>query len=195
MGEHSRPPHGGEAEPAVGRRPDRRVPGDRRVSDRVGYCHCCVMIRIRPQQFRITPVAFMIEVCYDAAAQQARSGRVSLTPTEANAAKLVAEGPSNPEIAATLLLTWRTVATTSGMCCGSSVHSRMDIVRVAALRATASMWLELRRPARRFRARHLGPGVSAGPGARGKVPRCTRPGLVLTLRVCRPHHCRQPRRV
>jgi len=35
------------------------------------------------------PVPFLIEIGHDAATRQARSGRVSLTPTEAKAAMLV----------------------------------------------------------------------------------------------------------
>jgi hypothetical protein len=83
------------------------------------------------------PVPFMIEIDHDAATQQAHSCWVSLTPTEAKVATLVEEGLSNAEIA-TLWLSWRIVATTSGICCGSSAHSRIDIVREPALRAAAS---------------------------------------------------------
>ena len=64
------------------------------------------MTRIRPQQFRLMPVPFMIEIGQKAAARQERSGRVSLMPTEASVAERVEgeEGLSNPEIAAKLLL-------------------------------------------------------------------------------------------
>ena len=68
------------------------------------------MIRIRPQQFRIMPVPFMIEIGHEAASRQARSGWASLTPTGVNVARLVEEGVSDPEIAAKLLLSLRTVA-------------------------------------------------------------------------------------
>jgi len=57
------------------------------------------------QQFRIMAVPFMIEIGRDAATRQARSGQVSLTPTEANVGKRVEKAAlSNPEIAAKLLL-------------------------------------------------------------------------------------------
>jgi DNA-binding NarL/FixJ family response regulator len=84
------------------------------------------------------PVPVLIEIGHDAATRQARSGWASLTPTEAKVAKRVEEGLSNQEIAATLLLSRRTVATASRVSCGSSVHSRIDIAREPALRAAAS---------------------------------------------------------
>jgi DNA-binding NarL/FixJ family response regulator len=84
------------------------------------------------------PVPFMIEIGHAAATRQARSSCVSLTPTQANVAKHVEERLSNPEIAATLVLSWRTVAATSRISCTSSVHLRIDIAREAALRAAAS---------------------------------------------------------
>jgi len=66
----------------------------------------------------------------------ARSGWDSLTPTEITVAKLVEEGMSNPEIAAKLLLSRRTVAThVSHILKKLSVHSRTDIAREAALRS------------------------------------------------------------
>jgi hypothetical protein len=68
------------------------------------YFHCRVMIRIRPQQFRIMPVPFMIGMGQQAIARQARSGRVILTPTEAKAATLVVEDLPSLEIAAKRLL-------------------------------------------------------------------------------------------
>jgi len=72
--------------------------------------------------------------------RQARSGWDSLTPTEVKVAKLVEEGLSNPEIAAKLLLSRRTVAThVSHILRKLEVHSRIDIAREAALRAAASM--------------------------------------------------------
>ena len=71
--------------------------------------------------------------------RQARSGWDSLTPTEVKVAKLVEEGLSNPEIAARLLLSRRTVAThVSHILRKLGVHSRIDIAREAALRAAAS---------------------------------------------------------
>jgi DNA-binding CsgD family transcriptional regulator len=66
----------------------------------------------------------------------ARSGWDSLTPTETTVAKLVEDGMSNPEIAAKLLLSRRTVAThVSHILKKLSVHSRTDIAREAALRS------------------------------------------------------------
>jgi DNA-binding CsgD family transcriptional regulator len=71
--------------------------------------------------------------------RQARSGWDSLTPTEVKVAKLVEAGLSNPEIAARLLLSRRTVAThVSHILRKLGVHSRIDIAREAALRAAAS---------------------------------------------------------
>ena len=66
----------------------------------------------------------------------ARTGWDSLTPTETTVAKLVEEGMSNPEIAAKLLLSRRTVAThVSHILKKLGVHSRTDIAREAALRS------------------------------------------------------------
>jgi DNA-binding CsgD family transcriptional regulator len=66
----------------------------------------------------------------------ARSGWASLTPAEITVAKLVAEGMSNPEIAAKLLLSRRTVAThVSHILKKLGVHSRTDIARETALRS------------------------------------------------------------
>ena len=71
--------------------------------------------------------------------RQARSGWDSLTPTEVKVAKLVEEGLSNPEIAAKLLLSRRTVAThVSHILRKLGVNSRIDIAREAALRAAGS---------------------------------------------------------
>jgi DNA-binding CsgD family transcriptional regulator len=71
--------------------------------------------------------------------RQARSGWDSLTPTEVKVAKLVEEGLSNPEIAAKLLLSRRTVAThVSHILRKLGVNSRIDIAREAALRVAAS---------------------------------------------------------
>ena len=70
--------------------------------------------------------------------RQARSGWDSLTPTEIKVAALVQEGLSNPEIAARLFLSRRTVAThVSHILKKLDVHSRIDIAREAALRAIA----------------------------------------------------------
>jgi DNA-binding CsgD family transcriptional regulator len=71
--------------------------------------------------------------------RQARSGWDSLTPTETKIAAFVEEGLSNPEIAARLLLSRRTVAThVSHILKKLDVHSRTDIAREAALRTIAS---------------------------------------------------------
>jgi DNA-binding NarL/FixJ family response regulator len=64
------------------------------------------------------------------------SGWDSLTPTETTVAKLVGEGMSNPDIAAKLLLSRRTVAThVSHILKKLGVASRTDIAREAALRS------------------------------------------------------------
>ena len=71
--------------------------------------------------------------------RQARSGWDSLTPTETKIAALVGGGLSNPEIAAKLLLSRRTVAThVSHILKKLDVHSRIDIAREAALRTIAT---------------------------------------------------------
>jgi DNA-binding CsgD family transcriptional regulator/tetratricopeptide (TPR) repeat protein len=70
--------------------------------------------------------------------RQAQTGWDSLTPTETRIAALVQEGLSNPEIAAKLLLSRRTVAThVSHILKKLGVHSRIDIAREAALRTVA----------------------------------------------------------
>ena len=70
--------------------------------------------------------------------RQAQSGWDSLTPTEAKIVTLVQGGLSNPEIAAKLLLSRRTVAThVSHILKKLDVHSRTDIAREAALRTIA----------------------------------------------------------
>ena len=70
--------------------------------------------------------------------RQARSGWDSLTPTETKIAALVEEGLSNPEIAARLLLSRKTVAThVSHILKKLDVHSRIDIARESALRTIA----------------------------------------------------------
>jgi DNA-binding CsgD family transcriptional regulator/tetratricopeptide (TPR) repeat protein len=71
--------------------------------------------------------------------RQAQSGWDSLTPTETKIAAFVEEGLSNPEIAARLLLSRRTVAThVSHILKKLGVNSRTDIAREAALRTLAS---------------------------------------------------------
>jgi DNA-binding CsgD family transcriptional regulator/tetratricopeptide (TPR) repeat protein len=71
--------------------------------------------------------------------RQARSGWDSLTPAETKIAGLVEDGLSNPEIAARLLLSRRTVAThVSHILKKLGVHSRTDIAREAALRTIGS---------------------------------------------------------
>jgi DNA-binding CsgD family transcriptional regulator len=70
--------------------------------------------------------------------RQARSGWDSLTPAETKIAALVQTGLSNPEIAARLFLSRRTVAThVSHILKKLDVHSRIDIAREAALRTIA----------------------------------------------------------
>jgi DNA-binding CsgD family transcriptional regulator len=70
--------------------------------------------------------------------RRARSGWDSLTATEIKIAAFVQEGLSNPEIAAKLLLSRRTVAThVSHILKKLDVHSRTDIAREAALRTIA----------------------------------------------------------
>jgi DNA-binding NarL/FixJ family response regulator len=71
--------------------------------------------------------------------RQAQNGWDSLTPAETKIAAFVKEGLSNPEIAARLLLSRRTVAThVSSILKKLQVNSRIDIAREAALRAVAS---------------------------------------------------------
>ena len=71
--------------------------------------------------------------------RRARSGWDSLTATEIKIAAFVGEGLSNPEIAARLLLSRRTVAThVSHILKKLDVHSRTDIARESALRTIAS---------------------------------------------------------
>jgi DNA-binding CsgD family transcriptional regulator/tetratricopeptide (TPR) repeat protein len=70
--------------------------------------------------------------------QKARTGWDSLTPTETKIAAFVEEGLSNPEIAARLFLSRRTVAThVSHILKKLDVNSRIDIAREAALRKLA----------------------------------------------------------
>jgi DNA-binding CsgD family transcriptional regulator len=67
--------------------------------------------------------------------RQAQTGWDSLTPTETKVAALVEEGMTNPEIAASLFLSRRTVAThVSHILKKLNVNSRIDIAREAALR-------------------------------------------------------------
>ena len=70
--------------------------------------------------------------------RRAQSGWDSLTATEIKVAAFVEEGLSNPEIAARLLLSRRTVAThVSHILKKLDVHSRTDIARESALRTIA----------------------------------------------------------
>ena len=70
--------------------------------------------------------------------RQARNGWDSLTATEMKVAAFVEEGLSNPDIAARLMLSRRTVAThVSHILKKLDVHSRTDIARESALRALA----------------------------------------------------------
>jgi DNA-binding CsgD family transcriptional regulator len=71
--------------------------------------------------------------------RKARSGWDSLTQTEIKIAAFVQEGLSNPEIAARLMLSRRTVAThVSHILKKLDVNSRIDIAREAALRTISS---------------------------------------------------------
>jgi DNA-binding CsgD family transcriptional regulator len=71
--------------------------------------------------------------------RRATSGWDSLTATEIKIAAFVEEGLSNPEIAARLLLSRRTVAThVSHILKKLNVNSRIDIAREAALRTAGS---------------------------------------------------------
>jgi DNA-binding CsgD family transcriptional regulator/tetratricopeptide (TPR) repeat protein len=71
--------------------------------------------------------------------RRADSGWDSLTPTEVKIAAFVEEGLSNPEIAARLLLSRRTVAThVSHILKKLNVQSRIDVARESALRGVAS---------------------------------------------------------
>ena len=70
--------------------------------------------------------------------READSGWASLTPTEIKIAGLVEEGLSNPEIAARLLVSPRTVAThVSHILKKLDVHTRTDIARESVLRTIA----------------------------------------------------------
>jgi DNA-binding CsgD family transcriptional regulator/tetratricopeptide (TPR) repeat protein len=71
--------------------------------------------------------------------RQATHGWDSLTPTEGRIAALVVEGLSNPQIAARLYLSPRTVGThVSHILTKLGVHSRIDIAREAARHQSAS---------------------------------------------------------
>ncbi|MCW2907906.1 MAG: LuxR family transcriptional regulator, partial [Actinomycetia bacterium] len=71
--------------------------------------------------------------------RRARRGWESLTPAEAKIAALVAEGMTNPQIAARLFLSHRTVATHVSHILGKlDVRSRIDIAREATDRRVAA---------------------------------------------------------
>ncbi|GAA4704398.1 LuxR family transcriptional regulator [Phytohabitans rumicis] len=70
--------------------------------------------------------------------RRADHGWSSLTPTEIKVAGLVADGMSNPQIAAHLFLSRRTVQThVSHILAKLNLHSRTEIAREVSLRATA----------------------------------------------------------
>jgi DNA-binding CsgD family transcriptional regulator/tetratricopeptide (TPR) repeat protein len=70
--------------------------------------------------------------------RQAQSGWASLTPAEIKIAAMVEEGLSNPEIAASLMLSPRTVGThVSHILKKLGVHTRTDIARESVLRTIA----------------------------------------------------------
>jgi DNA-binding CsgD family transcriptional regulator len=74
--------------------------------------------------------------------RRAQTGWDSLTPTEIKIAGFVEGGLSNPDIAARMLLSGRTVAThVSHILKKLGVHSRTDIARESALRGVASRGL------------------------------------------------------
>jgi DNA-binding NarL/FixJ family response regulator len=63
---------------------------------------------------------------------------LSLTPTEAKVADLVVRGLSNPQIAAELYLSPRTVAThVSHILAKLDLHSRIDLAREAGRRESS----------------------------------------------------------
>ena len=71
--------------------------------------------------------------------RRARRGWDSLTPAEAKIAALVAQGMTNPQIAARLFLSHRTVATHVSHILGKlDVRSRIDIAREATDRRAAA---------------------------------------------------------
>jgi len=71
--------------------------------------------------------------------RQVRSGWDSLTPTEAKIAELVTQGMSNPQIAAQLFLSPRTVSThVSHILSKLDLRSRIDLAREAARRNEAA---------------------------------------------------------
>ncbi|GAA0278025.1 helix-turn-helix transcriptional regulator [Cryptosporangium japonicum] len=71
--------------------------------------------------------------------RQARSGWDSLTPTESKVAELVVQGMSNPQIAAQLFLSPRTVSThVSHILSKLDLRSRIDLAREAARRNEGS---------------------------------------------------------
>jgi len=97
--------------------------------------------------------------------RRAQSGWDSLTATEIKIAAFVQEGLSNPEIAARLMLSRRTVAThVSHILKKLDVHSRTDIAREAALRTIASRLPRCRNP------QIVQWGRRAGGGSRLTVP-------------------------
>jgi DNA-binding CsgD family transcriptional regulator len=70
--------------------------------------------------------------------RRASSGWASLTPAEVHVAALVEEGLSNPQIAAKLLLSPRTIAThISHILKKLNLHSRTEIARESVLHSTA----------------------------------------------------------
>ena len=71
--------------------------------------------------------------------RKARRGWDSLTPTEVKITEMVAQGLSNPQIAAKLFLSRRTVGThVSHILSKLDVNSRIDIAREAASRQLAA---------------------------------------------------------
>jgi len=105
--------------------------------------------------------------------RRAQSGWDSLTATEIKIAAFVQEGLSNPEIAARLMLSRRTVAThVSHILKKLDVHSRTDIAREAALRTIAS------RLSRRGHPRPFGGDSEPAGGHGSPSPRMNPPRAV-----------------
>ncbi|MEQ0565219.1 AAA family ATPase [Amycolatopsis sp. NEAU-NG30] len=111
--------------------------GDR-ASARAAFTHALGLFENLGAQWDVARLrarfrAFGIRRGPTAKHRQATHGWESLTPTEGKIAGLVVEGLSNPQIAARLFLSPRTVAThVSHILAKLGVHSRIDIAREAS---------------------------------------------------------------
>ena len=107
--------------------------------------------------------------------RRAQSGWDSLTATEIKIAAFVEEGLSNPEIAARLLLSRRTVAThVSHILKKLNVNSRIDIARESALRTIPpgdAAGSEATRPGKRYPLEPRGRGAGFQGNSVGTVRR------------------------